>query len=1063
MSDNCNEITSVLKRGGTNQAARYDAALNPDLLKLQGFGIKEWMQFAYNFAKDVKYFSTENDLVSDGNWQDFFKNDAELKELLANYEKSDKLTPHLTLFICFLKLIQMSTDRFNDLTKRHLDFYYAEVLHITKLPETADKVYVLFELAKNIAQEKLPAGTMLDGGKDATGKTRGYGLTDELVANKAKVVQLKNVYNNPDNGSLLSNPIKAAPVANSADGQGEAFAGSDVSWYPFGYEHTQAGRPELPDARIGFALSSSALNLSEGKRNVVVQVLFSDVLAPVQKQELIDNIEVFYTNEKGWSGPLKLSDLTVAIDENTGTDVVYKTGLSSKTLTLLTFLDTGAEAVVNYDAAIHGENFNTSNPVFRFIVKTNTPAGYNIYKNMCTQINKIGIRVDVKGVKKLVLESDTGTLNAQNPFYPFTTNPVKGSSFSFYNAEIANKKWKTMDVKIHWKNTPDSFNDLYRAYDKNFLGTVSKKWFLDIQVAAIRPVQRYFLPNINLGFYDRYNSIVTGDNYFRANTSILYKESWNFVEANVVLFTKMPPVIANEIEFETHFSIRDAGYEEGKTGPVRLSLQQSFLHDLFPRIYALAMMNTSPDTIVPNQPYTPFADDISVDYSASDELVIVAQTQEEFNHRTVKLFHEHPYGQAEENLYLKKQFNSALANCQLTPTYCKGGELYIGLENAENLQQVSLLIQVMEGTENTLIDSFSGNQRVTWDILCSNQWKTLDSALMLVNEVDNFLKSGLVKFTIPREATSDNTLLPGGLFWVRAKMMKHYDAVCRVLGINAQAGLAVFDNHDNELSHLEKGIADKTISKLVQRLATVKGVTQPFNSFGGKPQETDEQYYRRVSERLRHKNRAITLWDYEKIILQQFPEIYKVKCLNHTCQNSFLSAGNVTVVVIPDTIRKNVFDLYQPRVSQALLNEIGNYVSQLNSLHAKTNVINPDYEEVMVSLKVKFYDGFDPFLYKQELNKDITKFLSPWAFELEENIQFGVSLHLSVLIDYIEKLKYVDYLQDVKLIQHGNSSLKVCTPSSPKSILVSAKRHDISTDIKTCSTSANPATEICQL
>ena len=34
----------------------------------------------------------------------------------------------------------------------------------------------------------------------------------------------------------------------------------------------------------------------------------------------------------------------------------------------------------------------------------------------------------------------------------------------------------------------------------------------------------------------------------------------------------------------------------------------------------------------------------------------------------------------------------------LVPTYCKGGELYIGLENVEKLQQVSLLIQVLEGS-----------------------------------------------------------------------------------------------------------------------------------------------------------------------------------------------------------------------------------------------------------------------------------------------------------------------------------------------------------------------------
>ena len=39
---------------------------------------------------------------------------------------------------------------------------------------------------------------------------------------------------------------------------------------------------------------------------------------------------------------------------------------------------------------------------------------------------------------------------------------------------------------------------------------------------------------------------------------------------------------------------------------------------------------------------------------------------------------------------------------------------------------------------------------------------------------------------------------------------------------------------------------------------------------------------KRISERLRHKGRAITRFDYERITLEQFPEIWKVKCINHT-------------------------------------------------------------------------------------------------------------------------------------------------------------------------------------
>ncbi len=1052
MSD-CNEITSVLTRGGTDQTDRNIASLNPDSLKLQGFGMKEWMQFAYNFAQDVKFFPTNNDEVNTGNWEAFFKDDTELEALLATYQESNQLTPHLTLFMCFLKLIEISTEHFNQLTKRHLDFYYSEVLQIAKLPEESDKVYILFELAKNMAQAQLKVGTELDGGKDATGKKRIYELKDELVANKVQVAQLKNVYNDPNNQNPSVYPIKAAAVANSYNGAGEKFPGADTSWRPFGY-NASAGLPELPNAKLGFAVASSMLALSEGLRDAVIQANF---LAPMQsftQQELIANISVFYTGEKGWVGPLQLSSASVSILDSNENENVYETGLDVQRLTLITSLDPGMEAVVNYDKAVHGEQLDTQFPVFRYIVKTDTPAGYGIYKNFSKQIDKIYVRVNVSGMKNLVLESDTGTLNADKPFYPFTTNPVKGTGFSVYNEEVFSKNWRNIGVEIHWKNTPENFNTLYRAYDKSFLANFGRDW-----TASIPKIQRT-RDGVNIVEFD-YNSIVPNDSYFKAKSYIQYNKEWKLSDHDpVVLFKKIQH--EDGVSFETDFSVNSMGYVPGHAGPVRLTLEQTFLQDLYPTIYALAISSEDPTVLIPNQPYIPFADSVSLRYSAEAILGINVVNEDNFDERTVQLFHEHPFGQSEEHAFLKNQSGVA-SKCFLTPTYCKGGELYIGLENVQNLQQVSLLIQILEGTENPLADSFEGNQKVNWEILCSNFWKPLVSPLMVVNQIDNFLKSGIVKFVVPKEATSDNTLLPEGFFWVRAKMFKQYDAVCRVLSIDAQAVLAAFDNRGNDLSHLEKGIPAGTITKLIDRSPLVKTVTQKYNSFGGKPEETDEAYYRRVSERLRHKNRAITLWDYEQLIMQRFPDLYKVKCLNHTCDCSFTSAGNVTIVVIPDTVKKNVFDIFQPRVSKAMLNEIDAYLSELNSLHVNTEVINPDYEEVKVSLKVKFYDGLDIPLHMEKLNADIIQYLSPWAFEGREDIQFGVVLHRTVLIDYLEKLDYVDYLQDVKLILNGEDSLRTCTPSSPKSILVSAKKHEISTDIITCTTTANLPIEICQL
>jgi len=439
-------------------------------------------------------------------------------------------------------------------------------------------------------------------------------------------------------------------------------------------------------------------------------------------------------------------------------------------------------------------------------------------------------------------------------------------------------------------------------------------------------------------------------------------------------------------------------------------------------------------TLIPKDPYTPMAESVELSYSAS----ATATFNEVSAQKQVQLFHEHPFGQNEKP--------SGIAEDQpvcLLPSYPIGGELYIGLKDAEALQQVSLLFQIFEGSENPEAISFALGEKLEWSILCANKWKVLTSNYLISNHTDNFLKSGIVKFSIPAEATTDNTLLPKGLHWIKVRMNKTYDAVCKIIDIEAQAVLAQFDDQNNELSHLMNGLPANTITKLAERKQLVKSVSQPFNSFGGSPAESDQAYYQRISERLRHKNRAITLWDYEHLILQQFPEIHKVRCLNHTSETSYLAPGNVTIVVIPDIQNKNVFDIYQPRLSKAILNKVQNYINQLNSLHVNTIVMNPEYEEVEISLKVKFRPGYDENYYQKVLNEDLTKFLSPWAFEKSVDLQFGTTLHKSIIINYIEKLKYVDFITDLQ-IKHKDEIKISVSPSNPKAILVSAKQHKIS-------------------
>lgn len=1082
MATNTTEYISVLLRNGTDQLDRFEAGLDPGSVRLHDFGIREWMQFAYHFAQKVNFFSPEDDEQALANWKNFFLEDSDLDKLLTDLKDPDgELTPHLTLFICFLQLIELSKNRLNNVTKRHLDFYYKDILQISRLPAKEDKVFVLFELAKSVSSYLVQQGTELDGDKDESGIKRVYRVSEELATSRTRVAQIKNVYNEHNiqdepgitNGSRYS--ITAASVANSSDGLGTELPPESPTWYPFGYyvsqEEATKDKTPLPFAKVGCAIGSPVLRLSEGQRRVTVTFTFQDTIsAAITTDDLVKNFSVYYTAEKDWKGPYLLKE---AAFDNT------ETTIDDKKLVLTFDLDTDQVAVENYVKKFHAEQFGDGTPVVRFLLNTNNEAGYRIYSTFADGSNallNVQIDVHVKGMKKVVLENDTAVLNERKPFYPFTTTPVKGACFSIANEEAFAKKWSYINIDFDWKNTPDSFPSWYTAYEaslsKNisinryktiFTDSVFKERLDDDGNAVMYSMYDQEFTDMEFvpGQASNYKSIVSSDDYFRVQQKVLYKEEWQAAGAPSVvsLFKK------DGGNYKTTFQISGNAYDEGKADAIRLVLQQSFLHELYPRLYAVALSSEDNSALIPNEPYTPFAENLTLEYEASVTINVSSDSESTFTESESVLYHEHPFGQCQEHTYLRKKNSNNSLVCRPFPLYCKGGEMYIGLENAANLDLVSLYFKVAEGTENPLAKTFLSGQKIEWSILANNVWRTFDSSLMTANETDNLLVSGKIRFTIPEYATTDNTLLEPGLFWICAKMYKRYDAVCQLHGVHAQAIEAQFENRSNSLEHLAKGLSAETIAKLVQRVSQVKGISQPYASFGGVEEETDALYYRRVSERLRHKNRAITLWDYEHLLLQQFPEVYKAKCLNHTNESDFTAPGCVTIVVVPDTVNKTVFDIYQPRVSRGLLNKINAYLSQLNSMHVQLFVINPNYEEVKIELGAKFYTGLDENNYRKQLQEDIIKFLSPWAFEASREIAFGVSFTRSTLIHYIEQLSYVDYIDGLRIYKNGVLQGNHCSPSNPKSILVSTKEHTVLSVKTTKCDEDNEQTviETCQL
>ncbi len=414
----------------------------------------------------------------------------------------------------------------------------------------------------------------------------------------------------------------------------------------------------------------------------------------------------------------------------------------------------------------------------------------------------------------------------------------------------------------------------------------------------------------------------------------------------------------------------------------------------------------------------------------------------DFSNLDVQFFHVAYFGQMHEHGYQRNQFGFlADKSVSLLPLYENEGELLVGLSNLNPRDSVSVLFEVAEGSANPDLVQ----DPIVWSVLCDNYWKTLGSDSVVLDTTNQLRVSGIIKFVIPAEATTHNTILPADHIWLRGGVARNAAALSQLIAVAANAVEVKFSDQGNDPSHLMSALEAGRITKLKNGLAAVKTVKQPYASFGGASEEIDNDFYRRVSERLRHKDRCITPWDYERMILEEFPRVHKVKCIPHAREGGWLAPGHVLIVVVPDLRNKNAMDRLQPKVDTDTISRIAEFVRRRTGLHVQVKVKNPSYHRIQLDFKVKFRTGFEFNFYSKELNRQLIDFLSPWAFASDRNISFGGKVYKSVLLDFVEELPPVDYVTDFKMYSYVEGMEKIdvneARPETPDAILVSDYLH----------------------
>lgn len=989
---------NLLSSDGTNQLQRLLPALEADYIVPDERALSDLVDYAYRVAAEVRYYELSGQ--ASGDWRALFQSllipgtdsirpTGDLQLLLAS--RSD-WPPHLALFLVLLKLFQILQSDLNELTQKHLLHYYENELGLLRKSASGDQVHVIFELAQNVASARVPVGTLLNAGKDAAGRALNYAMQDELVVNRATIADLRRlvVETDPrhDRRVFVAGPFDPA----------EGPAG-----YTFGRRQLDLDATQrfMTEAALGFIVAAPILAMAEGDRTLTLRVHLRPPppAGPIVTQGIAGGLDVSLSGAQGWL-PADSFDATLLSDG----------GLGMPALLLSVRVGATAAAVVALDPALHGAGLDGPSAALRCVVRGDSGLR-ELFDGFV--VDRIALDIDVRDLRQVLVQNDESVLETGKPLPLFGSQPRIGSAFYVGSAEMFGKKLTGLDIHLTWKSPPDDLFDYYRGYFDNADSGLTDVFYT------------LFQADVDLLYEREFRQFLFGAGLFQTTPSAPNTISANasaFTSALVGLDYREHPELVQPDGFDAtsrfgFLRMRLSKPDRASTAGYAVEVPfEAFGHGNFSARYtvqaiALSQSGTStPKPALPKEPYTPVLASLSFDYQATAAM-LPAVDADDLTVAT-RFFVVEPFG-------VRRVRDPA--DAFVVPHVDGAAALFVGVSGLEAPGNVALYFEIQVGTATADVVLASGDTQ--WSVLDANDdWRPLAPSAILIDDTQGFQKPGVVALSLPGQASLVHGTMPAGLLWLRASIQKPPDSAARTLSLRTQAALAKFEPGALALAsfddHLVAGLPAGSITKLATPNAGIRRVDQPDPSFGGRGQEDETAFVQRASERLRHRNRAVTAWDFERLVLENFPEVFKLKCLPHTDDAGVLRAGHAVLVVVPNLRSGGSADPLEPRAGEVLLAQIRDYLAGLANPFATLHVIRPVFERLRVEAKVVFTRGRDPGYYAGVLNDDLCRFLSPWAYQDGVDILFGARIYRSEILAFIEGRDYVDHLVGLRLFHH---------------------------------------------
>lgn len=923
--------------------------------------------------------------------------------LERSLEENPSHQPHIGLFLAFLQLYRYVQTDINSIPERQLKFYFEEILGLEKRPRVPDKMLLCFRVEDSHERLLIPQGSIVLAGQNAEGIERRYALERDVRLCSMQISRLytffisRNAQVDQNSRFQMVTGIYAGEVDINDEGAG--------AWSALGEEQRFLSPVDrtMSNATVGFAIASPVLRLSGGEREVTLIFTFTESsfhflttilmdisnFRRVKPDEIFhsvfsDSIELDYTGPEGWVGVKQFRFLP-------------PTQWDIRQFSLQFTLDKGAPSLVHYAEEIHQADLGQQQPLLR--IRLSGSNAYHPYSHLqFLELEELKVQVKVSDLRNLSLHSSTGPLSDSGPFELLGASPVKGSFLLIGNDEIFSKKLDDLQIGWDFYALPVGEAGL-SAYFAGYPGEITNDSFR-LRLSALSRYKFYPKEHEEAQLIDMFE---TSDESGGVSKSRFIGS----VEVGKLNIRQRHDIRMEQLE--DYNSRQELGF-------LKLELVSpaiGFGFEVYSDVYNAAISRSTDVKITrksgnftieaPKDPFTPMAENLYINYTASTSLIFSTSRSFQNDANSQDSFiHLHPFGK-------QLIFSEAkIKGRKLIPFFNMEGSLFIGLEHVKPGDNINLLFDLERNDKWT----FGKGPEIRWSYLCNDVWKPFRPEKILFDETSDLINPGILSIELPVDINSDNTTMASGLYWISAGASQKAELVSRIRRIYPNAASAIYLIDPKEQDH-PISLPAHSVQSLEKDVAGVLSLHQPLPTMDGRPPETQMEFNLRVSEILRHKNRAITRWDMEKMLLRKFDWLSMVRTYGHMGNESILRVGQIVVVALPKIASSSVF--YQPLLNPGQILKMEQYLAQVTSPFAEITIRNPTYEYIWFKGKIRL-NSTEVGATLRSLYEDMLHYICPWFYGTTDTALSSQPFKRSDILNFIQNRPYVAFVTGFSII-----------------------------------------------